>query len=109
MMRMLLMSVLLGIHHVPKAVEQISDVVRPGARFRMPLKAKRRPVRAFESLEGPVEERNVGGLQVFRDRSGVDRKTVVLARNDDLPGLDVLHWMIRAVMAELHLQGLRPR
>jgi hypothetical protein len=34
---------------------------------------------------------------------------VVLTGNDDLPGIQILHRMVRAVVAELHLQRLRSR
>src|SRR5262249_57068079 len=75
----------------------------------MPLKAKRRPIRARQSLEGTVEERHVGRSQVSRNGRRIDGEAVVLAGNDHAPGVEVLHRMVRAVMAELHLHGLRAR
>jgi DhnA family fructose-bisphosphate aldolase class Ia len=49
MMRMRMMSVRFGMYffsiELHEAIEQVADVVRPGARFRMPLEAERRLVR----------------------------------------------------------------
>src|SRR5687768_5423633 len=110
MMRMLLMSLRLGIaHHLRESIEQIAYVVRPRAGLGMSLEAKRRSVRTGETLEGTVEERDVGGLQVGPDGGGIDGKPVVLAGDDDLAGFQVLHRVVGAVVAELHLQGLRAR
>src|SRR6266705_263586 len=113
MMRTLLMSVRLGtpalLHQLCEAIEEIPDVVRPGARFGMPLKAKRRSIGACESLQAAVEERNVGGLEVRRKRVRVDREAVVLAGDDDRSALQILHRRVGAVMPELHLQGFRAR
>src|SRR5688500_15124456 len=91
MIKTLLMSVRFGIAHQPgEAVEQVAHVVRPGACFRMPLKTERRSVRAREALEGTVEERHVGRLQIGRKRSRIDGKTVVLAGDHHLAGVEVL-------------------
>src|SRR5437660_4943303 len=109
-MSTLLMSVRLGtaalLHHLCEAVEEIPDVVRPGARLGMPLKAERRLVDACEALQGAVEERYVGGLEVRRERVRVDREAVILAGDDDRSSLQVLHRVVGAVMPELHLHGL---
>src|SRR6267378_5992589 len=113
MMRTLLMSVRLGtlalLHQLGEAIEQVADIVRPGARLGVPLKAERRPVGARETLKTAVEERNVSGSQIFRKRAGVDREAVVLAGDDDRPVVQVLHRVVGAVMPELHLHGLRAR
>src|SRR2546426_6387197 len=111
MMSTLLMSVRLGtlalLHQLCEAIEEVPDVVRPGARFGMPLKAERRPIGACEALQAAVEERNMGRSEVRRERVRVDREPVVLAGNDDLSALQIFHRMVGAVMPELHLQGLR--
>src|SRR5216117_883586 len=110
MMSTLLMSVRLGtpalLHHPCEAIEEIPDVVRPGARFGMPLEAERRSVGAREALQAAVEERYVGGLEVRRKGVRVDREAVVLAGDDDRSPLQVLHRVVGAVMPELHLDGL---
>ena len=46
--------------------------------------------------------------QIGRQRLLVDREAVVLAGDAHATGVQVLHRMIRAVVAELHLEGLRP-
>ena len=44
---------------------------------------------------------------VFGQARFIHRKTVVLARDHHLPGLQVLNRVIGAVMPELHLLGFR--
>src|SRR5712664_1358181 len=111
MMSTLLTSVRLGtrslLHQLCETIEEVPDVVRPGARFGMPLEAERRPIGACEALQAAVEERNVGGLEVRRERVRVDCEAVVLAGDDHRPGLQILHRVVGAVMAELHLDRLR--
>src|SRR5262245_22418300 len=121
MMRTLLMSVRLGtsaarirthgalLHQLHEAIEQVADIVRSRARFGVSLKAERRAVGARKALEAAVEERDVGGLEVRRQRARIDRKTVVLAGDDYRARFKILHRMIRAVVPELHLEGLGAR
>src|SRR5262245_63605915 len=109
MIRVHLMSVRFGIaalfllHQRGESIEEIPDVVRPGARFRMALEAERRPVGARETLEAAVEQRYVRRAERRGQARRVDRETVVLARDHDLAGVEILHRMVRPVMAELHL------
>src|ERR1051326_320113 len=108
MIRIDLMSLRFGIAHQPgETIEEVTDVVRPRTRLRMALETKRCPVGAGQALEGTVEERNVRRPQVLRERGGIDGEAVVLRSNDHLARVEVLHRMVRAVMAELHLHGLR--
>src|SRR6266545_4538960 len=111
MMSTLLMSLRLGtrplLHQLCEAIEKIPDVVRPGARFGMSLEAERRPIGVCEALQAAVEERNVGGLEVRRERVRVDCEAVVLAGNDDRSAVQVLHRVVGPVMPEFHLHGLR--
>src|SRR6185503_16150764 len=112
MIMMLFRSVRLGtrlFHQLGEAVEEVANVVRAGARFGMPLKTERGPIRPCQSLEGTVEERDVRGSQGLRDRFGIHSKTVVLARYHDAAGIEVLHRVVCAVVAELHLARLRAR
>src|SRR5688572_20696361 len=98
MMRMLLMSVRLGmgiVHQLGEAVEQVADVVRPGTGLGVPLEAKRRSVSTGEPLEGTVEERDVGRAQRGWDRGRVDSEPMILAGDDHAPGIQVLHGMVR--------------
>jgi hypothetical protein len=78
--------------------------MRTGTRFRVPLEGEGRHVGAGDALQGAVEQRHVGGTQVFRQGIGVDRKTVVLAGDQHLAGIHVFHGVIGTVVAELHLQ-----
>src|SRR5688500_12200792 len=109
MMSTLRMSVLFGMlfHHLREAVEQVADVVRPRARLRMPLKAEGGTIRPRQSLEGTVEERNVRSTEIVAYGGRIHREPMVLAGDHHLAGVEVLHRMIRAVVAELHLQRLR--
>src|SRR5690349_8754737 len=117
MMRMLLRSVRLGIllslfvslHECREAIEEVADVVRAGRSLRMALEAERGLVDAGEALERVVEQAYVRGTQVGRQALLVDRESVVLAGDADATVVQVLDRMVRAVVAELHLEGLRPR
>src|SRR5258706_15932013 len=110
MIRMLLRSLRFGIgHQFREAVEQVTDVVRPRARLRVPLEAERRTIGARQSLEGAVEEGHVRGPEVCPQRRRIYGKTVVLAGDHHLPGIEVFHRMVRAMVAELHLERLRTR
>src|SRR5579864_9846904 len=109
MTRTLLMSVRLGtlalLHYFREAVEQVADVVRTRARLRMPLEAEGRPVGPRQALETAVEERDVRRPQVLWKAAGIDGEAVVLAGDGDGAAVEILHRMIGAVMAELHLYG----
>src|SRR5258706_11339485 len=111
MMSTLLMSVRLGtlalVHQSCEAIEEITDVVRPRARFGMPLETERRPVGARETLQAAVEQRHVRRFQIRRKRVRIDGEAVVLAGNDDRSARQILHRVVGAVMPELHLHGLR--
>src|SRR5262245_23908434 len=112
MIRMLLMSARLGtalFHQLGEAIEQIPDVVRPWTRLRMPLKAERGSISPGEPLEGTVEEGYVRRPQILRDGGRINGEAMVLAGDDHAPGVEVLHRVVRAVVPELHLHGLRAR
>src|SRR5258706_5830093 len=110
MMSTLLMSVRLGtlalVHQRCEAIEEITDVVRPRARFGMPLETERRPVGARETLQAAVEQRHVRRFQIRRKRVRIDGEAVVLAGNYDRSALQILLRVVGAVMPELHLHGL---
>ena len=80
--------------------------MRAGRRFRVALEAERRLVGAGKALQRAVEQRNVRDAAIGRQGGDIDRETVVLRGNQHLLGIEVLHRMIRAVVAELHLQRL---
>src|SRR5437588_6965809 len=100
-------SVLFGIHHHREALEQIADIVRPGARFRMPLKTECRPVNTRQPLQRAVKQRYMSCSERRRQRGRIDSETMVLAGDDYACGVEILDRVVRAVMAEVHLNGLR--
>ena len=55
----------------------------------------------------PSNSETCVGAQVRRQRLLVDREAVVLAGDADAAGVEVLHRVVGAVVAELHLEGLR--
>jgi hypothetical protein len=69
------------------------------------LEAEGRAVGAGQALQRAVEQAHVGGAQVGRQRGLVDREAVVLAGDADAAGVEVLHRVVGAVVAELHLEG----
>src|SRR5438105_549115 len=73
----------------------------------MALEAERRRIENPHALIAAVEQGAMRDARVFRQRRLVDRKAVVLARDQYAARLEVLHRMVRAVMTELHLQRLR--
>src|SRR6185436_16315150 len=106
MIRIDLMSLRFGIaHQLRKPIEQIPYVVGPRAGLGVTLEAKRRSIRPGQPLEGTVEERNMRRPQGRRYGGGIDREAVVLTGHDDLPRVEILYRMVRAVVAELHLQS----
>src|SRR5258706_12879419 len=108
MMSTLLISVRLGtrplLHQLCEAIEEIADVVRPGARLGMPLEAERRPIGARKALQAAVEERYMSGLEVRGKRSRVDCEAVGLAGDDDRSPLHILHRVVCAGIPQLHLK-----
>src|SRR5262249_58624544 len=70
----------------------------------MALEAERWLVGACNTLQGAVKQRYMGNARCLRQRSGIDRETVVLAGDQHLSRVLVEHRMIRAVVAELHLE-----
>ena len=83
--------------------------MRPGAGFRVALEAEGRPVGTRQALQGAVEQRHMRGPQVGRQRRFVHREAVVLAGDGHAAGVQVLHRVVGAVVAELHLEGLGAR
>ena len=102
-------GVLAGLELLDEAVEEIVDVVRAGARLRVALEAERRSVHEAETLQAAVEEGHVGHFRVGGKGRRIDREAVVLARDQHASRFNVLHRMVRAVVAELHLHRLRAR
>ena len=96
-------------HQRSETVEQVADVVRPGAGLGVTLEAEGRAVGARQALQRAVEQRHMRRTQVGRQRRLVHREAVVLAGDGDAAGVQVLHRVVGPVMAELHLEGPRTR
>ena len=79
--------------------------MRTGARLRMALETERGTIFDRDALQGSIEKRFMGYLGLFRQRFSVDRKTVILARNDHLTAALVQDRMVRAMMAKFHFRG----
>src|SRR6185436_4670045 len=92
--------------HLHEAVEQVVHIMRTGARLRMALEAESRLVGAFEPLQAAVEQRNVRDPDVCWQRVCVHREAMVLAGDHHPPAVQVLHRMVGAVVAKLHLHRL---
>src|SRR6185437_10264270 len=92
--------------HLDEAVEEIVAVGRSRRGFRMVLHREGRLVGAAQALVGAVEQRDVGHLDVLGQRLGNDAEAVVLRRDLDLAGGQVLDRLVGAAMAALHLPGL---
>jgi hypothetical protein len=72
----------------------------------MALKTEGRPLGMCDALQRAVEQRAMRGAQGVRQSALVHRETVVLAGDQHVFGIQLLHRMIGTVMTKLHLQGL---
>src|SRR6266702_4429809 len=93
-------------HQIRKPLEQIMRVARAGRGFRVVLHRENRPAIELDAAIGAVEQRDVGLRCALRQRLLVHGKAVVHRGDLDLAGGLVLHGMIGAVMALMHLHGL---
>ncbi len=93
-------------HQAGEAAEQIVAVARAGRGLRVVLHREHRPVLQREAAVRAVEQRDVRLLDIRRQRLLVDREAVVHRGDLDLAGGQVLHRMVRAVMALMHLHRL---
>ena len=80
-------------------------VARAGRGFRVVLHREHRLVFERDAAIGAVEQRHMRLLDILRQRVLVDREAVVHRSDLDLAGGQVLHRMIGAVMALMHLHG----
>src|SRR5215471_11354661 len=87
-------------HQMIEALEEPAQVVWTGARFRVALKAEDRPLLEGKPLERAIEERAVRRHDSRGERALIDRETVILAGDEHAPGLELLHRVVGAVMAE---------
>ena len=96
-----------ALHHVGELSEEIVRIVRSWRRFGMVLDAEKGQLFVAHAFVGVVVEIHVGNFNVARrERFGVDAEAVILGGDFDFLGEEVLHGMIRAVMAEFQFEGL---
>ncbi len=77
--------------------------MRSRAGFRVSLKSERRFPLETDPLQRAIEERAVSRLEIARQTAFVDRETVVLAGDENPTSLEILDWMISAMVTEFHL------
>src|SRR5215211_3829860 len=81
-------------------------VARTRRRLGMILHREHRPVLEREAAVRSIEQRDVSLLDILRQRLLVDCEAVVHRGDLDLAGGEILHRMVRAVMALVHLLRL---
>ena len=87
--------------------EEIMAVARARRGLGMILHGEGRPVGERNAAIRAVEQRHMRFLGVRGQARPIDREAVVHRHDLDLAGGEVLHRMVRAVMALRHLDGLR--
>ena len=96
-------------HVEDEAFEQRLQVMRSRTCLRMPLEAENRMISQLNALQREIEQGPVGRFDALGQGLLVDRKAMILARNYNLPGFEILDRVIGAVMAEFHLDGFGAR
>src|ERR1035441_5283903 len=93
------------LHHLRKFLEQIMRIMRPGRGFRVILHAEQRQIPMPQAFERLVVQINVRQLNfAVGQRVWIDGEVMVVRRDLDLSGLQLLHRMILAVIAILLLE-----
>ena len=92
-------------HQCDEMLKQGFEIVRPRARLRVPLKAERGQGLVPHALQRAVKQRAMRGQQRIRQALLGYGKAVILAADQDPAIRQRLHRMIRAMMAEFHLDG----
>src|SRR5262249_33157071 len=101
-MRQLVLALLL-FHQRDEAGEEIVTVLRTRRSLGMVLHAEHRPILHLEPAIGTVEQRDVSLLDIRRQAVAVHGEAVIHRGDLDLAGGEVLHRVVRAVMALMHL------
>src|SRR3954469_24215962 len=81
-------------------------VAGPRRSLRMILHREHRFVFQRQPAVRTVEQRDVGLLDILRQRFLVDREAMIHRGDLDLAGGEVLHWMVRTVVPLMHFRGL---
>ncbi len=94
-------------HIANEFVKQIADILRLGLASGWPWKLEHRFVGQLDALQSVVKQGFVGNACVSGQGVGINGKTVVLAGVDDFAAVQILHRVVRTVVAEAHFQGFR--
>src|SRR5919106_6080387 len=86
-----------------EVVDDVSRVVRPGARFRVELERVSAKLRVVEALDRAVVE---GDVRRLARLARLDREAVILARDEDATARPLEHGMVRTAVAERQLARL---
>src|SRR4051812_38322517 len=87
--------------------EERIGVVRAGGGFRVILHREDREIFVAQAFDRVVVEVDLGDKgATFCERLWIGGETVILRGNGDFSGLQVLHGLVAAAMAELEFEGL---
>ena len=93
-------------HQRDKIVEEVAGVVRAGRGFGMILHAEKRERAMAQALVRMVVQIQVRDFDVTRwQRIRINAEAVILRSDLDFSGKQILHRMVRAVVAEFQLEG----
>ncbi len=93
------------INQFGKLAEKVVRVVRAGRGLGMILHAENGMIAMPHSLDGLVVQINVCDFHVRRQRVRIDGEAVILRRDRDAPGRQVLHRLVATVMPELQFES----
>src|SRR5207249_11594843 len=80
--------------------------MRSGRSFRMILNAENRLALVSHAFDGPVVQIDAIDRNIGRQRGWIDREAMVLRSDFNFAGLQVLHRLVRAAMAEFQFEWL---
>src|SRR5579872_7399719 len=93
------------LHHLHKILEQIMRVMRPRRGLRVILHAEQRQISMAQPFQRLVVQVDVRQFNfILRQRIRIHREIMVVRRDLDLAGLQLLHRMVPTVMSELKLE-----
>src|ERR1700679_1923468 len=94
------------LHHLHKIFEKVMRVMRPGRGFGMILHAEQRQVLMPQAFQRRIVQVDVRQLDfALRQGIGIGSEVMVVGRYLNLPRLQMLHWMIPAMVAKLQLES----
>src|SRR3972149_5602298 len=88
--------------------EDVLVVPGPGTALRMVLNGENRQLAMGHPFDRPIVQVHVGHLELVREGLRLDRESVILGRDVDPAGTEVLHRLVPPAVTELQLEGARP-